>query len=181
MLHRQNIADFLKAYIESAATPDQRRDGMRLLRQFENPDIPWDAGTFNRLLAGYPAVTLTPDKLLITSAAAPHIAADLLRRYLEAVAAPVADIDRLLTTDEAAAYASQQIQARGKSIESRGVLKYIRNPDFHLLRGTNRSNVKLFTRAEVDDFIDWYISSNIKRGPKPGSKESPARRPVGEQ
>ncbi len=185
MLHRQNLADYLKAYVEAAPRPDQRRAGMQLLKQFEHHDTPWDADAFASALADYPAVHVTETALTIEGSKfqTARAATGLLRRYLEMIGAdqPTPAEDAILTTDEATAYASQQIKERGKSLEPRGVLKYIRNPDFSLLRGTLKAHTLLFTRAEVDEFVDWYMNTDVKRGVKAGANWSPARRAAEEQ
>jgi hypothetical protein len=171
---QQYYADSFKAYwFMAGVSPAQRRAGLEKIQQFESAD--WYPSLFERAVSrvGAEFFAIAENEITVNCAtpgdARIKIFA-LIETYLDM--APQAQIDAF-TTRQAMMYVHAETTRLGKALGERGVKRYIDGQAEPRLNGRVLGRTKLFTKAELDAFVAWYVGANVKPGRKAKQTASP--------
>ncbi len=168
-LGQQNIADYFKGYLMKLPTPETRGAAVNVLQRFEN--APWYPRLFNQVLAEVAPTgrfRFEERKLVFdgTDAEARKSILAIMGEYLRIIETDIPR-PRLYSTREAMDYLSTEIQARGKPFTPRSARYHIDNKEH--IRGDLVGHTRVFTQAELNRFVEFYVNEGVKPGPKPGS------------
>jgi len=176
-INQQNIADMFKAYLQRTPKPDDRRQAIETLQQFEAS--PWYPQVFdkaaNEIALGKMKVETKGIVYDGTDGEARKAMNAIVNRYLELIVEglpPTArskTLEGLFTTDEAMKYVSEAVSRSGKELSPRQVRRYIMAKEGKKLQGRKVGNSLIFSQEILDEFVQWYLSAEIKPGPKVGS------------
>lgn len=176
-MRQQNLADQFKAYLQRISKPDERKAAMDTLQAFEAS--PWYPQVFGQAVDEIAPNRFTVDGMTITfdgtKGEAQQAMSAILARYLDLIVeglpptARSTGLDGLFTTDEAMAYVSAEVKRGGKELSPRQVRRYIMAREGKKLEGRKVGHSLIFNQQILDEFVQWYLDAEIKRGPKVGS------------
>ncbi len=165
-MEQQNIADRFLPYIDKGTTAADRRAGRNVLHAFERAE--WHPDWFDRALAEVAPELGTRENLKLSADTRRGVILAVLKRYLEILDANTTWPEHF-GTNSASEYIALKTVIQGKPLGIWGVQDYI---DHGQLKGEliNRRS-QVFTRAQLDAFVEWYMVTEIKPGPEQGSRQ----------
>ncbi len=176
-IRQQAIADQFKARLQRISKPDERREAMDNLQQFEAS--PWYPQVLQQAVDEIAPNRFGVDAGLITfngtNGESQQAMSAILARYLDLLVeglpptARSTGLDGLFTTDEATNYVSAEVKRAGKELSPRQVRRYIMAKEGKKLEGRKVGHSLIFSQQILDEFVQWYLAAEIKPGPKVGS------------
>lgn len=171
-LPQQHIADRFKGWLMKTPTPMERSEAIDQVKHFEQSR--WFPDLFQQAVDAVAPGEFQIDGRAInykgTDNQARRAALDVLMQYDTLVngrerSKVIADT---MGTKEAVQYVSAEIAKRGKHLAPRGVQRYVDMQD-NPLKARIVGKTRIFAKADLDAFIEYYVNTEIKTGPKVGS------------
>lgn len=170
LIPQQFIADNFKRWLMRTPTPTERKANMNVLKQFERAS--WYPAAFEQAVNDAAPGFFQFDAEGITHDAGDNAARKnavaIMQRYLEIID-PSNGQKSTYGTRDAMEYVSQAVGKRGKQLSVWGVKKHI---DQGTLAGQIIGKTRVFSREELDRFVEFYMEADLKPGVKPGSRRS---------